>query len=210
MRRAARIDAPYLGTLCRRGHDHEGTGKSLRHAAGHCAACHKLRAAARLQDPEKAARADAARLVKQERRRVAANRPPRGKPLTLERRREISRLSKVKARRADPDGARLAAKERYAKHRVATCIRNRVYRAIKQQKTGKVQTVLGYGIDVQAIAAHLGPCPGMHGDWHIDHIKPLAWFDMSDPDQVRQAFRPENHQWLPARANLIKGARRHG
>jgi len=29
----------YLGTLCKRGHDYEGTGKSLRFISGHCTLC---------------------------------------------------------------------------------------------------------------------------------------------------------------------------
>jgi len=35
---------PYLGTLCKRGHDHEGTGQSLRDAVTKgCRACDALR-----------------------------------------------------------------------------------------------------------------------------------------------------------------------
>jgi hypothetical protein len=51
-----------------------------------------------------------------------------------------------------------------------------------------------------------GPGPG----YHIDHIVPLAAFDLTDENQVRLAFAPENHQWLLAKENLETGARPWG
>jgi hypothetical protein len=32
-------------------------------------------------------------------------------------------------------------------------------------------------------------------------------FDLSDPEQVQQACAPNNHQWLPAKENLMKSAK---
>lgn len=61
-----------------------------------------------------------------------------------------------------------------------------------------------YGIDYQAILDHLGPCPGDRKDYHIDHIIPISLFDFDDPEQVRLAFLPENHQWLYKDDNLAK------
>lgn len=55
--------------------------------------------------------------------------------------------------------------------------------------------------------------PGMTWDnhsfegWHIDHIRPLATFDLSDPEQCRQAFHFTNLQPLWGKENLTKGAR---
>lgn len=46
---------------------------------------------------------------------------------------------------------------------------------------------------------------GTHG-WHIDHIKPCASFDLSDPAQQRTCFHYTNLQPLWARDNLAKGA----
>jgi len=38
----------------------------------------------------------------------------------------------------------------------------------------------------------------------IDHIRPLCSFDLTDPEQVKIAFSPENHRWLLAEENARK------
>lgn len=44
-----------------------------------------------------------------------------------------------------------------------------------------------------------------YGEWQLDHKKPIASFDLSDPDQVKQAFHYSNCQPLWAEDNAIKG-----
>lgn len=47
---------------------------------------------------------------------------------------------------------------------------------------------------------------GDHSDcWHIDHIKPCAGFDLSDPEQQKMCFHYTNLQPLWAKDNLKKG-----
>ena len=42
-------------------------------------------------------------------------------------------------------------------------------------------------------------------EWHIDHIKPCASFDLSKPEEQRKCFHYSNLQSLWAKENLIKG-----
>lgn len=205
MRRGVPGDT-YLGSLCRRGHDFEGTGKTLRHKAGHCAECNKeARKRRSLQFPEAAALALGRKKIRDAKRR------PRGPvprpPMTPERRREILRNSKRKIRKNQPERCKEYARQYYKRNSLKINIRNRVLRAMNQQGVKKVITVSGYGIDIPGIIAHIGPCPGPRNEWHIDHIKPLCLFDFSDPYQVVAAFSPSNHQWLTASENLRKNAK---
>ena len=43
-----------------------------------------------------------------------------------------------------------------------------------------------------------------YGEWHLDHVKPCASFDLSDSEQVKICFNWKNYQPLWGIDNLIK------
>lgn len=66
------------------------------------------------------------------------------------------------------------------------------------------------GCDLETVRNHLESkfTKGMnwdnYGQWHIDHIKPCASFDLSDPEQQRKCFHYTNLQPLWAEDNMKK------
>ena len=74
-------------------------------------------------------------------------------------------------------------------------------------KTGKIWSASKYGINYKAIIEHLKPFPKDISEYHIDHRKPLCSFDLTNSEEIKIAFAPENHQWLLAKDNMIKGGR---
>lgn len=90
--------------------------------------------------------------------------------------------------------------------------RVRVYDALKGiRKSAKTETLLGCSYQCFREYIESKFCDGMTwqniGLWHIDHIRPLCSFDLSDPEQQKQAFNYTNQQPLWSRDNLKKGAR---
>ncbi len=84
-------------------------------------------------------------------------------------------------------------------------------KALKGQKWNKKEATIDLiGCTKQQLVEHLRSQykPGMtdenYGQWHIDHIKPCALFDLTDPDQRRACFHFSNLQPLWAAENLAK------
>jgi len=91
-------------------------------------------------------------------------------------------------------------------------LRERLGIALKNnQKVGSAIKDLGCSIDELKVYLESKFLPGMTWDnyglygWHIDHIKPLASFDLSDRKQMLEACHYTNLQPLWATDNLSKG-----
>lgn len=108
-------------------------------------------------------------------------------------------------------------RERYAEDaqfRVGVLLRNRVSAAL-QGRARAASTSDLVGCDLATLRLHLEVqfVDGMTWDnygvtgWHVDHIRPCASFDLSDPAQQRECFHYTNLQPLWAVDNCRKGAR---
>lgn len=96
--------------------------------------------------------------------------------------------------------------------------RARIIQALKRSFTGlskSVGTVELIGGSLEVFRQHIESLwlPGMTWEtwspkgWHIDHIRPCASFDLSDPAQQRECFHYTNTRPLWWVDNLTKGAR---
>lgn len=89
--------------------------------------------------------------------------------------------------------------------------RSRIRAALKNNKSCKTHELLG--CTFEELKAHLESKfvtgMGWHnmGEWHIDHIVPLAVFDLTNANQQKIAFNYKNLQPLWALDNLKKGAK---
>lgn len=95
-------------------------------------------------------------------------------------------------------------------------LRSRLNQAIKNNfKSGSAVRDLGCTIDQLKIHLESQFQPGMNWDnwstngWHIDHIKPLSSFDLTDREELLKAVHYTNLQPLWAVDNLKKGSK-HG
>lgn len=181
----------YLGNLCKSQHDWKDTGKSARYQRnGLCVVCKRESHKRQMQDPNYA--------LKLKQRWKETSRKRRSDP--DKRRKMTQAVVRYNAKKRQTDRGHLEAR-----------LRARVRRAFNvYTKTGKMRTAKEYGIDYKAIIEQLGVCPGARDEYHVDHIIPLSLFDLADPEQVKLAFAPENHQWLKVADNIRKGNKVNG
>jgi hypothetical protein len=111
----------------------------------------------------------------------------------------------------------------YATHpeaRIAKSIRIRVWHSLNRgektaRKSGKTFDLVGCSIDGLRSYLEARFKPGMTwenwgkgvGKWHIDHVKPLAGFDLTSVEQQKEAFHFTNLQPLWSEENWTKGDR---
>lgn len=103
--------------------------------------------------------------------------------------------------------------------KIMASIRARLNKSLKGvSKSKRTAELVGASIDV--VRAHIESQfidgmnwenwgRGWHGaqEWHLDHIRPLSSFDLTDPDQLAAACHYTNLQPLWSKDNLKKGAR---
>ena len=119
-------------------------------------------------------------------------------------------------RKANREKINARIRQRYKRDvqfRLGLALRNRLRRAVKnQQRTSSAIRALG--CTIKELKRHLEAqfTDGMSWEnwaldgWHIDHIKPLASFDLTDRKQLLEACHYTNLQPLWAKENLSKGA----
>lgn len=96
--------------------------------------------------------------------------------------------------------------------RIKHNVRVRINKAINSvNRTGSAVNELGCSIEEFKIYISELFKEGMtwdnYGEWHIDHIKPLDSFDLTDPKQFKQACNYSNLQPLWKLDNLSKGSK---
>lgn len=93
--------------------------------------------------------------------------------------------------------------------KIADSIRSRIKHLVKSSSS-KIDEALGCSYEDLRLYLESLWQPGMSWDnwskdgWHIDHIKPLAAFNLEDPEQLKQACHYTNLQPLWAKDNLVK------
>lgn len=98
------------------------------------------------------------------------------------------------------------------RYRISRNLRSRLRSALRgRAKRGSA--VRDLGCSVEELMAHIESkfhhqmTWENYGKWHIDHIRPLSSFNLSDPEQVKAACHFTNLQPLWAKDNISKGAK---
>ena len=102
-----------------------------------------------------------------------------------------------------------------AKFRLVFCCRSRVGTALRRagvKKTQKSFDLIGCSPSFLRDYLEVQFTPEMSWEnygtvWHVDHIIPIASFDLSDLEQRHKAFHYSNCRPLEAMANRMKGSR---
>lgn len=95
--------------------------------------------------------------------------------------------------------------------RIAKTLRSRLYVALKNnsQRSSAIKVL---GCSIVELKEHLERqfqdqmSWDNYGQWHIDHVKPLSRFDLSNAEDLKKACHYSNLQPLWAKDNLVKGS----
>lgn len=99
-------------------------------------------------------------------------------------------------------------------HRIVNNLANRVTKLIKKygiereqlhiEIIGCTRDKLRYHLEKQFVS---GMNFDNYGDWHVDHIKPIASYNLKDPKQFKECFNYKNLQPLWDYENWEKGSK---
>jgi hypothetical protein len=222
--RQAGLTHYFTGRECSKGHVAERFVSS-----GSCVTCGVERQRQLREDPEFRAR-DAERRQDPEYRAKVAERDRQRWQDPEYRAREAERMQdpEVRAKRAekkrqryhaDPEFRAKAAeyvRQKYQEDpnfRLAKTLRRRVHNALKNGfKSARTMELIGCSIAVLRDHLEHQFKPGMSWEnfgpvWHIDHCRPCASFDLTDPEQQRECYNFMNMQPMFGAENISKGAK---
>lgn len=90
-------------------------------------------------------------------------------------------------------------------------VRNRLKDAmevyLRNNSIDRIKSSDEYGINYKAIVEHLIktlPKDFKEKQYEIDHIKACCLFDLTNQEDIKKCFAPENHQWLSVEEHRIK------
>ena len=136
------------------------------------------------------------------------------RPEVIEKRKRYRNLPHVKERTREM--ARMRSRKRAAESpafRLVRAVRARVHDCLRKHHIKKSQRTFEYvgcSPDTLRLCLEARFEPGMTWDnygsaWHVDHIIPLSAYDLTDPEQQREAFHYTNLQPMWAHENMAKG-----
>jgi hypothetical protein len=146
-------------------------------------------------------------------------------PILVEERNNYLKDWRAKKKLSDPDYFKNRNKKKaeyrrqYVKNKLNTNpsfkisknVRQRIYLSLKGLKKYRTEKYIGISINELKIYLESKFKEGMnwdnYGKWHIDHIKPVASFDLTDIEEQKKCFHYSNLQPLWAIENLMKGAK---
>lgn len=130
---------------------------------------------------------------------------------------EKHRLGSIAWKKSHPEACKEHAKRRLAspQGKLHNRIRAGIHNVLRKGKGGKTTASL-VGWTISELRAHLekqflgGMSWANMGEWHIDHIVPLASFSISDhaDPELRRAWALSNLRPLWAKENMSKGAKK--
>jgi hypothetical protein len=88
----------------------------------------------------------------------------------------------------------------------------RIWSAMKGQSVNRIGSFSLVGCPVGFLRSYIegkfekGMTWENYGEWHVDHIRPCASFDLNDKEQVLQCFNWRNLQPMWASENISKGS----